>query len=75
MFTVEERDLVRNRLVQMSRSDPRLVGGALIGSTASGSGAALRASGRHHPERWSRPVVRRRKLHAVGASLSAINGC
>src|SRR5438093_5854612 len=38
MFTVEERDLVRNRLVQMSRSDPRLVGGALIGSTASGSG-------------------------------------
>src|SRR6266487_389949 len=38
MFTVEERDLVRKRLVQMSRSDPRLVGGALIGSTASGSG-------------------------------------
>src|SRR2546426_7904103 len=38
MFTVEERDRVRNRVVQMSRADPRLVGGALIGSTASGSG-------------------------------------
>src|SRR2546427_6210874 len=38
MFTVEERDLVRNRLVQMSRADPRLVAGALIGSTAGGGG-------------------------------------
>jgi len=38
MFTVEERDLVRKRLVQMSRADPRLVGGALIGSTAGGGG-------------------------------------
>src|SRR5436309_4503277 len=38
MFTVEERDLVRNRIVQMSRADPRLVGGALVGSTAGGGG-------------------------------------
>src|SRR3989475_7029719 len=38
MFTVEERDLVRKRLVQVSRADPRLVGGALIGSTAGGGG-------------------------------------
>ena len=41
MFTVEERDLVRNRLVQMSRADPRLVAGALIGSTAGGGGDRL----------------------------------
>src|SRR2546421_3648330 len=38
MFTVEERDRVRNRLVQMSRADPRLVAGALVGSTAGGGG-------------------------------------
>ena len=38
MFTVEERDRVRNRVVQMSRADPRLVAGALIGSTAGGGG-------------------------------------
>jgi len=38
MFTVEDRDRVRNRLVQMSRADPRLVAGALIGSTAGGGG-------------------------------------
>ena len=38
MFTVEERDRVRNRIVQMSRADPRLVGGALIGSTAGSGG-------------------------------------
>jgi len=38
MFTVEERDRVRNRLVEMSRKDPRLVAGALIGSTAAGGG-------------------------------------
>jgi len=38
MFTVEERDRVRNRLVQMSRADPRLVAGALVGSTAGGQG-------------------------------------
>jgi len=38
MFTVEERDRIRNRLVQMSRTDPRLVAGALVGSTAGGGG-------------------------------------
>src|SRR5947209_8666579 len=38
MFTVEERDRVRNRVVQMSRADPRLVAGALVGSTAGGGG-------------------------------------
>src|SRR5437773_10378311 len=38
MFTVEERDRVRNRLVQMSHADPRLVAGALVGSTAGGQG-------------------------------------
>src|SRR5256884_9249609 len=38
MFMVVERDRVRNRLVQMSRADPRLVAGALIGSTAGGGG-------------------------------------
>ena len=38
MFTVEERDRVRDRVVQMSRADPHLVAGALIGSTAGGRG-------------------------------------
>src|SRR5437899_12900248 len=38
MFTVEERDRVRDRLVQMTRADPRLVAGALIGPTAGGGG-------------------------------------
>jgi len=38
MFTVEERDRVRNRVVQMSRADPHLVAGALVGSTAGGRG-------------------------------------
>ena len=38
MFTVEDRDRVRNRVVQMSRADPRLVAGALVGSTAGGGG-------------------------------------
>src|SRR2546422_1635210 len=38
MFDVEERDRVRNRIVQMSRADPRLVAGALVGSTAGSGG-------------------------------------
>ena len=38
MFSVEEREHVRARLVQASREDPRLVAGALIGSTARGGG-------------------------------------
>ena len=41
MFTVEERNRVRNRLLEMAREDPRLVAGALIGSTAAS------------PDRWS----------------------
>jgi len=38
MFTVEERERVRDRIVQMSREDKRLIAGALIGSTAAGGG-------------------------------------
>src|SRR5205809_955591 len=38
MFSVEERERVRARLVQASREDDRLVAGALIGSTARGGG-------------------------------------
>ena len=37
MFTVKERNRVRDRLLEMAREDPRLVAGALIGSTAAGS--------------------------------------
>ena len=38
MFDVEERERVRDRIVQMSRADARLIAGALIGSTAAGGG-------------------------------------
>jgi len=38
MFTVDERDRVRDRIAQMSRADPHLVAGALVGSTAGGRG-------------------------------------
>ena len=38
VFTVEKRNRVRDRLLEMSRTDPRLVAGALIGSTADGEG-------------------------------------
>ena len=38
MFDVMERERVRDRLVEMSKSDPRLVAGALIGSTAADGG-------------------------------------
>lgn len=37
MFTVEERDNARNRILEMARADGRLVAGALVGSTAAGS--------------------------------------
>ena len=37
MFTVEERDNVRDRILEMARADGRLVAGALVGSTAAGS--------------------------------------
>jgi hypothetical protein len=36
MFTVAERDRVRDRLAEMGRTDRRLVAGALIGSTVGG---------------------------------------
>jgi hypothetical protein len=38
MFTVEERNRVRERLVEMGRADRRLVAGALIGASVAGSG-------------------------------------
>ena len=38
MFSVEDREQVRDRLVKMSGADPRLVSGALIGSTVGGRG-------------------------------------
>jgi hypothetical protein len=41
MFTVEQRDGVRDRLLEMGRKDSRLTAGAVVGSTASG------------PDRWS----------------------
>jgi hypothetical protein len=36
VFTVEERDRVRERVLDMARADPRVVAGAVIGSLASG---------------------------------------
>jgi hypothetical protein len=38
MFTVAERDQVRDRLVEMGREDPRIVAAALVGSLALGGG-------------------------------------
>ncbi|MBO0888591.1 nucleotidyltransferase domain-containing protein [Candidatus Bathyarchaeota archaeon] len=38
MFSVEDRERVRDRIVQMSRADQRLSSGALIGSTVGGGG-------------------------------------
>lgn len=38
MFTPEERDEVRERIIAMAKSDPRVTAGALIGSTAAGLG-------------------------------------
>ncbi len=37
MFTVEERENARDRILEMAKVDPRLVAGALVGSTATGS--------------------------------------
>jgi hypothetical protein len=37
MFTVDDRNRIRGRLLEMARQDPRLVAGALVGSTARGS--------------------------------------
>lgn len=37
MFTVEHRDQVRDRVLELARSDPRVTAGALTGSTARGA--------------------------------------
>src|SRR5437762_3905608 len=36
MFTVEDRDRLREWIVEMARNDPRVTGGALTGSMAAG---------------------------------------
>jgi hypothetical protein len=38
VFTVAERDRVRDRLLEMARTDPRVVAGAMVGSLALGGG-------------------------------------
>lgn len=38
MFTVEERDRVREHVLELARVDPRVVAGAEVGSLAAGSG-------------------------------------
>lgn len=38
MFTVEQREHVRNYVLKMAKSDPRVTAGAFIGSTAFGGG-------------------------------------
>jgi hypothetical protein len=38
VFTVEERDRVRERLVEWARDDPRIIAAALVGSLALGGG-------------------------------------
>src|ERR1700730_4035658 len=38
MFTAEHRDYVRNRVLELARTDPRVIAGALTGSMAVGSG-------------------------------------
>ena len=37
MFTVEQRDQVRDRVLEMAKADPRVTGGALVGSIAGGA--------------------------------------
>lgn len=37
MFTVEQRDYVRNYVLEMAQTDSRVTGGALIGSTSAGA--------------------------------------
>ena len=36
VFTVEQRDALRDRLVQLAKADPRIAAGALVGSLAEG---------------------------------------
>ncbi|MHB8732421.1 MAG: nucleotidyltransferase domain-containing protein [bacterium] len=38
MYTAEQRDRIRDRILVMAREDPRIVAGALIGSAAHGPG-------------------------------------
>jgi hypothetical protein len=38
MFSVEERDAVRDHVLQIAASDPRVVAGAVVGSLAAGNG-------------------------------------
>src|SRR5436190_990506 len=38
MFTAEQRDQVRNRVLELARADPRVTAGALTGSMAFGAG-------------------------------------
>jgi hypothetical protein len=38
VFTTDDRDRIRDRLVQMARDDPRIVAAALVGSLALGGG-------------------------------------
>src|SRR5438552_1934768 len=38
MFTTEQRDQVRDRVLKLVRADPRVTSGALTGSTAVGAG-------------------------------------
>lgn len=40
MFTAEQRDDVRNRVLELARADTRVIAGALTGSTAFGAGDA-----------------------------------
>jgi len=40
MFTPEQRDHARDRVLELARSDPRVTAGALIGSTSVGAGDA-----------------------------------
>ena len=38
MFTVEARDRIQQRILEMARADPRVVAGAIVGSLANGGG-------------------------------------
>src|SRR5579884_1253474 len=38
MFTPEQRDQIRHRILELAKNDPRVTAGALTGSTAFGSG-------------------------------------
>ena len=44
MFSVQERDRVRDRVLEMASSDARVVAGAVVGSLARDDGDAGRIS-------------------------------